>query len=146
MHSTEVAYLPLTQQPRVQVPAFQKNFRGKIIDVAVVNKLPWLEESGQWLENVDQTLLVQAFDKKVLQKHQHDCRLSISRPVIDPISGLHRPEYLLPLKPLIISFAFATNQLKDFYPQIFFCLLKTGVSRKVASLKWPLIASRPTSK
>ena len=31
----------------------QKIFRGKIIDVAVVNQSRRLEESGQWLENVD---------------------------------------------------------------------------------------------
>ena len=53
LHSTEVAYLLLTQQPRVQFPAFQKNLRGKMIKVAEVNQRHWLEESGQWLEYVD---------------------------------------------------------------------------------------------
>ena len=52
LQSTEVAYLLLTQQPRVQFPAFQKKLRGKIIKVAEVNQRHWLEESGQWLENV----------------------------------------------------------------------------------------------
>ena len=32
----------------------------KIVDVAEVNQRRWLEESGQWLENVDQTHLVLA--------------------------------------------------------------------------------------
>ena len=32
------------------IPVF---FREKIIDVAEVNQMRWLEESGQWLENVD---------------------------------------------------------------------------------------------
>ena len=40
----------------------------KIIDVAEVNQLHWLEESGQWLENVGQTHLVLASSKPVLQK------------------------------------------------------------------------------
>ena len=30
-----------------------KNLRGKIIDIAKVNQRRWLEECGQWLENVD---------------------------------------------------------------------------------------------
>ena len=34
--------------------------RGKIVKVADVNQRRWLEESGQWLENDDQTHLVQA--------------------------------------------------------------------------------------
>ena len=46
----------------------KKNFRGKIIDVGEVNQLRWLEESGQWLENVDRTHLVQASGKPVLLK------------------------------------------------------------------------------
>ena len=38
------------------IPSVPKSFcRGKIIDVAEVNQRGWLEESGQWLENVDQT-------------------------------------------------------------------------------------------
>ena len=43
----------------------QKNFSGKITDIAEVNQRHWLEESGQWLENVD---LVLASGKQVLQK------------------------------------------------------------------------------
>ena len=39
-----------------------------IIDIAEVNQQRWLEESGQWLENVDQTHLVQARGKPVQQK------------------------------------------------------------------------------
>ena len=44
-----------------------KNFHRKIIDVAEANQQRWLEESGQWLENVDQTLQVLASGKSVLQ-------------------------------------------------------------------------------
>ena len=43
-------------------------FTGKIIDVAEVSQWRWAEESGQWLENVDRTHLVQASGKQVLQK------------------------------------------------------------------------------
>ena len=32
----------------------------KVIDVAEVNQWRWLEESGQWLENVDRTHLILA--------------------------------------------------------------------------------------
>ena len=39
----------------------------KIVDVAEVHRR-YLEESGQWLENVYQTHLVQASGKPVLQK------------------------------------------------------------------------------
>ena len=52
----------------------QKNFRGKIIDVAEDNQRPWLEESGQWLENVDRTHLDLASGKPVLQK---PCRINL---------------------------------------------------------------------
>ena len=38
LHSTEVAYLLLTQQPRVRFPVFLNFFRGKIVDVAEVNQ------------------------------------------------------------------------------------------------------------
>ena len=41
-----------------------------IIKVAEVNQRQWLEESGQWLENVDQTNFVLASGKPVLQKIQ----------------------------------------------------------------------------
>ena len=39
----------------------------KIVDVAAIYQGRCLEESEQWLENVDQTHLVQARDKLVLQ-------------------------------------------------------------------------------
>ncbi len=39
-----------------------------MIDVAEVNQWRWLEESGQRLENVDQTQLVLASGNPVLQK------------------------------------------------------------------------------
>ena len=42
-----------------------------IVNVAEVNQWPCLEESGQWLENVDQTHLILTSGKLVLQKsHQ----------------------------------------------------------------------------
>ena len=43
-------------------------FRDKIIKFAEVNQRRWLEESGQWLENVDWTYLVLASGKPVQQK------------------------------------------------------------------------------
>ena len=58
----------LTQQPRVRFPVLLNFFRGNIIDVAEVNQRCWLEESGQWHENVDPTRLVLASDKPVSQK------------------------------------------------------------------------------
>ena len=53
LHSTEVAYLLRVKQLRVRFPVFPKNFQRKNVDVAVVYQRHWLEESGQWLENVD---------------------------------------------------------------------------------------------
>ena len=52
----------------VQIRAFPKKFRWKMINVAEVNRRRCLEESGQWLENVDQTHLLLASEKPVLQK------------------------------------------------------------------------------
>ena len=52
---------------RLAVPGLI-NSGGKIIDVAEVNQRSWLDESGQRLENVDQTLLVLASGKSVQQK------------------------------------------------------------------------------
>ena len=46
----------------------QKVFRRKNIAIADVNKQRWLEESGQWLENVDRTHLVLSSGKQVQQK------------------------------------------------------------------------------
>ena len=50
---------------RPRCPGFDSQHSGnfleeKIIDVAEVNQLCWLEGSGQWLDNVDQIHLVQA--------------------------------------------------------------------------------------
>ena len=69
-HSIEVTYLLLTQQPLVRFPAFPIFLRGKIINVSEVNQWRCLEESGQWLENVDRTHLVLASGKPVL----NNCR------------------------------------------------------------------------
>ena len=70
LHSTEVAYLLLTQLTWVQITAFPpKKFKvTSISDVAEVNQQHWLEESGRWFANVDQTYLVLASGKPVLQK------------------------------------------------------------------------------
>ena len=43
--------------PRFDSQGSRIFFRGKIIDVAEVNQWRWVEESGQWLENVDRTHL-----------------------------------------------------------------------------------------
>ena len=45
------------------------NFRAKIVSVAEFNQWRCLEESGQWLENVNRTHLVLACGKIVLQKN-----------------------------------------------------------------------------
>ena len=50
------------------IPSIPKKIRRKIINIAEVNQHHWLEESGQWLENVDRTHLVLASGKPVLQK------------------------------------------------------------------------------
>ena len=68
LHSTEVAYLHLPHQPQVRIPVFPKDFQGKNYWCCWVNQRLWLEENGQWLENVDQTHLVLARGKPVLQK------------------------------------------------------------------------------
>ena len=56
LRSTEVAFLLLTQRPWDQFSAFLNI----CIDVAEIYWRRWLEESGQRLENDDQTLLVLA--------------------------------------------------------------------------------------
>ena len=56
MRSIEVAHLLLTQHS-------QNNFIEKIITVAEVNQPRWLEESEQWVENVQHTHLVLASGK-----------------------------------------------------------------------------------
>ena len=58
----------LTQQPRAPFTGFPKIFKIKIIDVVEVNQWRWLDESGQWLENVDRTHLVLPSGEPVLQK------------------------------------------------------------------------------
>ena len=50
------------------IPAFPNFFGGNIFDVAEVYQRRWLEESGKWLEHVDQTHLVLAIGQPVLQK------------------------------------------------------------------------------
>ena len=59
LFNSEVAFLLLIQQPQVRFSAFLKIY----IDVAVTYQQPWLEESGQRLENVDRTHLVLAVGK-----------------------------------------------------------------------------------
>ena len=51
------------------IPNIPKKFIGKYVDVAEVNQRGCLEESGQWLENVDGTHLALACGKLVLQKY-----------------------------------------------------------------------------
>ena len=53
------------------IPSTPKLFsEDKITHAAEVNQRRWLEESGEWLENVDKTTLVLARGKPVLQKNQ----------------------------------------------------------------------------
>ena len=63
-HSTEIAFLLHTQRTRVWFLAFGKIY----FDVAEIYWRCWSEESERWFENVDQTHLVQARGKPVLQK------------------------------------------------------------------------------
>ena len=49
-------------------PSVPKKFQRKKIDFAEVNRWRCLEESEQWLENVDPSHLVPASGKPVLQK------------------------------------------------------------------------------
>ena len=53
MYSTMVS--TLASRPRVRIPAFP--FQRKSVGVAEFNEWRCLEESGQWLENVDRTYL-----------------------------------------------------------------------------------------
>ena len=46
-------------------------FEHKIVNVVEVNQRLCLEESGQWLENIDQTHLVLAGGKLVQQKKKY---------------------------------------------------------------------------
>ena len=55
------------------IPSITKNiFEEKIVDVDEVNQWHCLEEIGQRLENVDQTHLILAIGKLVLQKKYRD--------------------------------------------------------------------------
>ena len=58
----------LLAQPRGEYRKFPQKFRGKIMDVAEINQRRRLEESGQQLENVDQTHLDLASGKLAPQK------------------------------------------------------------------------------
>ena len=57
------------QLPLVRFPVFPyKNSTKKIADVTEVNQKRSLEESREWFETVDQTHLVLASGKQILQK------------------------------------------------------------------------------
>ena len=60
----------LTPAAPGSILVFPKKFRGKIIHVSVVNQRLRLKESGQWVGNVDQTHLVMAIGKTVLEKKE----------------------------------------------------------------------------
>ena len=47
---------------------YSQHSQKNVIDVAEFNQWRWLEVCGQWLENVDQSHLVLASGKPVLQK------------------------------------------------------------------------------
>ena len=69
-HSTIISILASRPSwPEFYSQGSQNFLRGKNIAVVVVSQLCWSEESGQWLENVDQTHLVLDCGKLVLQKH-----------------------------------------------------------------------------
>ena len=55
------------QQPKVQIPAFSKIFKGNF-EVADVGRRLAAKNSGQRLDNVNQTHLVLASGKLILQK------------------------------------------------------------------------------
>ena len=56
--------------PRFDSQSSRIFFKEKIISIAEVKQQGWLEESGLLLENVDQTHLVLASGKRVLQKRR----------------------------------------------------------------------------
>ena len=63
------AYLLLDLAAPGSIPSVpKKNSEERIIDVAEVNQWRCFEESGRWLENVDQDHLVLGIGKQVLQK------------------------------------------------------------------------------
>ena len=62
------------------IPSVPKKISDEInVGVAEVNQWLWLEESGQWLENVETAHLVLASGKLVLQKNRE------SRERTDPL-------------------------------------------------------------
>ena len=66
----KLAYLLLDPAAPGSIPCGPKIFsEEKIVNITEVNQRHCLEESGQWLENVDQTHLVLASGKPVLQKY-----------------------------------------------------------------------------
>ena len=64
LHSTEVAYLLLTQQPWVRFSPYLRIFL-----LMLLRFMDWIE-SGQRLDNVNGTHLVLASGKLVLQKNK----------------------------------------------------------------------------
>ena len=76
----------------------EKNFRGKIIDVAEVNQQHWIEESGQWLENVDRTHLVLSSGKPVQQKKDFfrmRCSQSMQSSCAPALLSVHTVKWLV---------------------------------------------------
>ena len=67
-----LAYLLLEPAAPGSIPSIPEIFsEEKIVNVAEVNLRGSLEENGPWIENVDQTNLVLASGKLVLQKWTH---------------------------------------------------------------------------
>ena len=64
LHIAKVAFLLLTQWPRVQFSEFPNIY----FDAPEIYQRGWLEESGQSLETIAQTHLVLARGKLVLQR------------------------------------------------------------------------------
>ena len=64
-----VFLLPDPAAPGLIPRVHKKNSVIKTVNIANVNQRHYLEESGQWLENVDRTHQVLASGKLVLQKH-----------------------------------------------------------------------------
>ena len=90
LHSIEEHTFFSPSSPGFHSQRSQKNFRGKIIYVAEVKQWCWLEESEQWLENIDQTRLALVSGKPVLQKttRSYSCQgiLAIKFPNSPPTS------------------------------------------------------------
>ena len=87
------------RSPEFDSQHYQKNFRGKIIDVAEVNQQRWLEESGQRLENVDETHQVLAISGKFwlvasqlyLKRIGHTIDYEVSTVIDDHRNGMLSP-------------------------------------------------------